>query len=206
MNSEYPSSRRIKLNSLDRLDISLVQREGLLKHSGSTKIAFRDNSEFNLVSYAGNFLDLSYLNKTANCQNNKSIRIDLRITPCNLGGSRYWFLCPGNNGNCKKRVKILYKVGLDFGCRHCFNLFYESQASGKTKLYAITKWHKMREKIEALEAQIKRERYKGYPTKKRKKMDRLMSSYLKVEKVAQTWLCKKEAKEEKLRRKKRLFL
>ena len=206
MNSENPSSRRVRVNSLDRLDISLVQREGLLKHAGSTKIAFRDNSEFNLTSYTGNFLDLSYLGETADCQNNKSIRIDLSMTPCNLGGSRYWFLCPGNNGNCKRRVKILYKVGQDFRCRHCLNLLYESQTSGKTKQYIVARWHKMQEEIQSLDKQIKRKHYRGRPTRKCKRLDRLMSSYIKVEKAAQTWIGKKEAREEKLRKKKWLFL
>jgi hypothetical protein len=45
-------------------------------------------------------------------------------TPCNFGGSRLWFLCPGQG--CSRRVAILYG-GSIFACRHCHNLSYESQ-------------------------------------------------------------------------------
>lgn len=44
-------------------------------------------------------------------------------TPCNYGGLRYWFLCPG----CGQRVALLYGAGKYFLCRHCYNLTYASQ-------------------------------------------------------------------------------
>lgn len=44
-------------------------------------------------------------------------------TPCNLGGSRAWFICPVHG--CGRRVAILYGGGI-FGCRHCYQLAYPS--------------------------------------------------------------------------------
>jgi hypothetical protein len=44
-------------------------------------------------------------------------------TPCNLGGSRAWFICPA--AGCGRRVAILYGGGI-FACRHCYQLAYPS--------------------------------------------------------------------------------
>jgi hypothetical protein len=44
-------------------------------------------------------------------------------TPCNLGGSRAWFICPA--AGCGRRVAILYGGGI-FACRHCYRLAYAS--------------------------------------------------------------------------------
>lgn len=44
-------------------------------------------------------------------------------TPCHLGGSRAWFLCPALG--CGRRVAILYSGGI-FACRHCYQLAYAS--------------------------------------------------------------------------------
>jgi len=50
-----------------------------------------------------------------------SVRIER--TPCNLGGSRAWFICPALG--CGRRVAILYG-GSIFACRHCHRLAYAS--------------------------------------------------------------------------------
>ena len=44
-------------------------------------------------------------------------------TPCNLGGSRAWFVCPAVG--CGRRVATLYGGGI-FACRHCCQLAYAS--------------------------------------------------------------------------------
>jgi len=44
-------------------------------------------------------------------------------TPCHLGGSRPWFICPAVG--CGRRVAILYG-GSIFACRHCYQLVYAS--------------------------------------------------------------------------------
>ena len=44
-------------------------------------------------------------------------------TPCNLGGTRPWFICPA--AQCGRRVAVLYG-GAIFACRHCHHLAYAS--------------------------------------------------------------------------------
>jgi hypothetical protein len=44
-------------------------------------------------------------------------------TPCNLGGTRPWFICPAVG--CGRRVAILYGDGT-FACRQCYQLAYAS--------------------------------------------------------------------------------
>ncbi|MBM3549440.1 MAG: hypothetical protein FJX54_21080 [Alphaproteobacteria bacterium] len=44
-------------------------------------------------------------------------------TPCRLGGSRPWFLCPARG--CRRRVALLYG-GAIFACRRCHQLAYAS--------------------------------------------------------------------------------
>ena len=48
----------------------------------------------------------------------------LAWTPCNFGGERPWFVCPGEG--CARRVAILYGPGQPL-CRRCCDLAYESQ-------------------------------------------------------------------------------
>lgn len=49
----------------------------------------------------------------------------LTWAPCNYGGRRPWFLCPGSG--CGRRVGKLYVAGKYFLCRHCYDLAYQSQ-------------------------------------------------------------------------------
>ena len=51
------------------------------------------------------------------------IAIDRR--PCNYGGERYWFRCPG--GGCGRRVAVLYRAADGFACRDCCRLAYRTQ-------------------------------------------------------------------------------
>lgn len=50
-------------------------------------------------------------------------QVHLVSTPCNYGGQRPWFMCPG----CWRRVGKLFAAGKYFLCRHCYHLPYESQ-------------------------------------------------------------------------------
>jgi hypothetical protein len=54
-------------------------------------------------------------------------------SPCNLGGSRAWFLCPAVG--CGRRVAILYGGGI-FACRHCYQLAYASLARERIQVDA----------------------------------------------------------------------
>jgi hypothetical protein len=102
-------------------------------------------------------------------------KVQLTTTPCNFGGIRYWFICQlSRNGvYCGRRVAKLYKApgGSYFGCRHCYNLSYESRneprfARPSGMFYPL----KLDKQIEKLNKSIKRRTYKGKPTKKARKL------------------------------------
>jgi len=57
--------------------------------------------------------------------------VEFAWTPCNFGGERPWFICPG--AGCGQRVAVLYGPGRYFLCRHCYDLSYQSQRD--TKMY-----------------------------------------------------------------------
>lgn len=56
--------------------------------------------------------------------------VRLTTTQCNFGGQRRWFCCPkaANGKLCGRRVGVLYLLprGQNFGCRHCYELTYQS--------------------------------------------------------------------------------
>lgn len=56
--------------------------------------------------------------------------VELATTPCRYGGLRYWFICPlvKNDSPCRRRITKLYlpPSSTYYGCRHCYNLTYES--------------------------------------------------------------------------------
>ncbi|MEP6342233.1 MAG: hypothetical protein ABJ275_02880 [Maricaulaceae bacterium] len=108
------------LDGLLRLDISELRKKGVLSNHTPCSMEIARNGEtvgvmklqashdFLMVSGASNF--------------NINQHIPLTQTPCNYGGSRKWFLCP----DCDRRVGVLY-YQTQFKCRHCTNLYYESQ-------------------------------------------------------------------------------
>jgi len=70
--------------------------------------------------------------------------VALEWTPCNFGGERPWFICPGVA--CGRRVAILYGQGKYFLCRHCYDLRYESQREDKNDR-ALRRAQKIRKRL-----------------------------------------------------------
>lgn len=103
-------------------------------------------------------------------------RIPIVETPCHFGGTRYWFKCIlyKNGQYCGRRVGVLYKDGDWFGCRHCYELTYISRKVNKRyHLYPLFRTIELETKIEKLSEKAKRYTYRGKPTKKREKIERL---------------------------------
>lgn len=50
--------------------------------------------------------------------------------PCQFGGARPYFICPGvvNGVSCRRHAAKLYGAGRYFLCRHCYDLAYASQS------------------------------------------------------------------------------
>lgn len=54
-------------------------------------------------------------------------QIEVTSTPCNYGGVRYWWKCPG----CGGRIACLYQYKGAYRCRHCLNAVHASTQSAK---------------------------------------------------------------------------
>ena len=105
-------------------------------------------------------------------------RISLTTTPCHFGGVRYWFICPliKNGVYCGRRTGTLYLAsgGNYFGCRHCYDLSYESRNESRLGRFGSIGYPLVAErKIDELYSQIKRWRWRGKPTKKARKLQAL---------------------------------
>ena len=105
-------------------------------------------------------------------------KVQLTTTPCHFGGIRYWFICPLNkNGvNCGRRVGVLFCApGANYyGCRHCFDLTYESRNEPRfARLGGIGYPIKAERLYEELYKKTKRWTWRGRPTRKARKLKKL---------------------------------
>jgi len=104
--------------------------------------------------------------------------IKLSQKPSNLGGFRYYFICPltVNGIPCRKRVSVLYKPDHEnyFGCRHCHQIIYSTQLfNPKSSSYTEIKRQIVERKNEELESEIIRPIYRGKKTRKQVRLERL---------------------------------
>jgi hypothetical protein len=76
----------------------------------------------------------------------QDVRCPVQIdrTPCHLGGTRAWFLCPVRG--CGRRVATLYG-GAVFACRQCHRLAYPSE-NENARDRAVRKADQMRERLD----------------------------------------------------------
>lgn len=80
--------------------------------------------------------------------------VPLEYAPCNFGGFRPWFRCPGvvDGEACSRRVGKLYcpPRGDLYLCRHCYDLGYESsRTSGDDAKQAELRYRRIYAKIDA---------------------------------------------------------
>lgn len=117
-------------------------------------------------------------------------KVPIVETPCHLGGTRYWFKCPlyKSGQYCGRRVGVLYKDGDWFGCRHCYDLTYSSRkVNKKYRYFPMFRVIELDAKIEKAYEKAKRYTYRGKPTKKRQKIEKLSTEAIYYyEKFAQT--------------------
>jgi hypothetical protein len=111
-------------------------------------------------------------------------KVQLTTTPCNFGGKRYWFICPliRNGIACNKRVGVLYlpSGASYFGCRHCYDLTYQScNRSHRYRMLDKTLGASFQEDElwEQVEIGKKRLKYDGRPTRFARKIKKLQERY-----------------------------
>jgi len=130
-------------------------------------------------------------NRSSGEKTDYDYKVALTTTPCNLGGVRYWFICPLTTRGvyCGQRVGKLYLApSADyFGCRHCYNLSYESRNETRSGMFgAFGRVLRSDKQIEELRNHIRRWTYRGRPTRKVKKLfalEQRMEVYLSASKM-----------------------
>ena len=124
-----------------------------------------------------NYARLNYTstNRHTGKKTDYDYKIPLVSTPCNFGGIRWWFICPltTNGVYCGRRVAKLYCApgGHYYGCRHCYDLSYDSRNEPRLARPGGIGWPIVVEgRIDRLYKEIKRWTYAEKPTKKAHKL------------------------------------
>lgn len=112
------------------LDIRGLHRAGVLAQGRSCSLEWKRRGV--VVGSIGVYVEmltrlrLRYQLTRQGQTEGKDYPVTITWTPCHLGGSRPWFLCPC----CGRRVAKLYSSKL-FACRHCLRLNYASQQANR---------------------------------------------------------------------------
>lgn len=109
------------------LDIRKLQRNGLLQPGSSFSWQWTLNgrvySSISARTEPGRVVLMYRSRDNGEGWQDVVQRIELTYTPCSLGGTRPWWVCPG----CNRRVAIVYGAQKLYACRHCYQLAYTSQ-------------------------------------------------------------------------------
>jgi len=153
----YRWDKKDTAESYRSLDIRKLSREGWLRLGMAGQATWSRNGRkeasigwavFGSDNGKAESLEL-YYTVTPRGGEPKDVRYHVPITwtPCNYGGERPWFICPGiiNGKPCSRRVAVLYG-GYYFLCRHCHNLSYNSQREDMVSRLA-SKAQKIRERL-----------------------------------------------------------
>jgi len=136
------------------LDVRKLKREGMLHPGYRGSLAWRrgygEVSSIGLRAEHGRIV-LKYRHRRGGLGEWEDVEqpIYLTWTPCNLGGKRPWFVCPGVVGGrycCGRRVAILYSAGPYFLCRHCYDLTYQSRQDSE-RLGPLHKARRIRQRL-----------------------------------------------------------
>jgi hypothetical protein len=109
------------------VDVGYLARNGILRPGYRGALQWTRNGE--TVASIGvraehERLTLTYRHRSSGeDRKDEHYPVGIARTPCHLGGSRPWFICPAVG--CGRRVAILYGGGI-FACRHCYQLAYRS--------------------------------------------------------------------------------
>jgi hypothetical protein len=143
--SWYRLSKKTTVEECHSLDVRYLHRNGLLKPGYSFSLrwsrAGRETGSIGGVAFRDQVV-LLYRHRRGLSREWEVV--PLEWTPCNFGGERPWFNCPGSG--CGRRVAVLYGPGRYFLCRHCYDLRYESQREDESHR-AMRRAQKIRERL-----------------------------------------------------------
>lgn len=108
----------------DQISVFVLRKHGYFRHQ-NVRGTLRWYSHDQLSGSVGVFFDAA--RRTFQCSysvddRDHHLSVTLTQTPCNFGGARSWFLCPG----CNSRMAILYLSSDALECRRCQGLTYRS--------------------------------------------------------------------------------
>jgi len=136
----------LTLDEVKRLDVRWLHRQGYLDrrpHLVAWSWGEQPDGSVGLALVDGRLV-ITYCFHRRETETWQDIRqvVDLDWTPCQYGGQRPWFRCPG----CQRRVAVLCGYDRLFLCRHCYQLPYTSQY--ETRLDRLTrKMHKLHDRL-----------------------------------------------------------
>jgi hypothetical protein len=153
----YRFTKKTTVEECRSLDVRRLHREGLLKPG--YRFSWSWSRAGRQIAYIGGVvlgssrpervvLLFRYRSSPSADWEDIQQSVALEWTPCNFGGERPWFVCPGvvNGVACGRRVAVLHVAGKYFLCRHCYDLSYQSQRDNK--MYrALHRAQKIRERL-----------------------------------------------------------
>lgn len=159
-----PRMKKLATESLFSLSIFYLKKQKLLPGYRIAEITW---SSVRGTQEAQLFVDTTVSEPRVSIAATKKVwTADLVKTSCNLGGIRYWFLCP-NHTRLQKRVAILYFVGETIGCRECLRLTYVKQQRSYHGPWGAFRAHTSRlKRLEDRYARMRVKKFRGQPTKR----------------------------------------
>ena len=125
----YRWNKKATVESHREIDVRIIKKRGYLHPGISGTLSWGIRGEnYNVIGFRveTDRLVLNYFNRQSDGYEKIKDEILFTWTPCNFGGYREWFLCPG----CNRRVAVVYG-GKYYRCRHCHNLTYSCQQESK---------------------------------------------------------------------------
>ena len=187
----YYYDKKTSADDCDDLDVFWLNRHGYFCGIKSGGIKWTNNwgreagVGFTVDVLYSSHIKFSYTHTDGQTRDKTEMeyKADLTSTPCHYGGKRWWFKCPLviNGKYCGRRVGKLYLGGKYFGCRHCYNLTYDSRNLSISNAW----WPSARalildNQMSKLYPKIGRHYYAGKPTRKRRKYDKMAKEIRKL--------------------------
>ena len=172
----YYWSKKEEADGFKQVSVSFLRKHGYFSngwHSGTITWSWHDERTESIsvessINENEQYVKFIYTQTDNNTDEKKDFdyKIPLTTTPCYFGGKRYWFICPlsVNGRYCGRRVGLLYKARDYFGCRHCYDLTYNSRNRGG--IFKAAGQTISIPELERLESEVKRKYYAGKITKK----------------------------------------
>jgi len=177
----YYYDNKTETEDLRSLDAAWLRSQGYFKGFKGGSVTWTSSyGSKNSISLTINTDDLytwfSYTStdRSTGEKTDRDYKVQLTTTPCQFGGTRYWFTCPlyRQGKYCGRRVRILYMGQGLFGCRHCHNLTYSSRNVSQ-RFRAFSQALLAERGAMDLQQQLKRTHYRGKPTLKRRRLSKL---------------------------------